>query len=185
MIQKHKPSALPSPSSLLWARGSQNFTSSSAVVEHPLLAMLEGCEGPAGGISIPLDYTLPDADAFGKAAKQKRFLLAPRAAKLRQTPSPLSCCQALPGWDLLSEQPAQCWLPREVSPLTHCWQGINNKRQDSTMQRGNRRVPCGGSSASPWPPGPRVQPLGALLPLPVWWEMPDPSEASPQPHWHV
>lgn len=65
--------------------------------------------------------------------------------------------------------------------MTHCWQGINNERQDSAMQRGRRKVPCGGSlalckdvRASPRPPGPRVQPLCALLLLPVWWERPDP-----------
>lgn len=65
--------------------------------------------------------------------------------------------------------------------MTHCWQGINNERQDSAMQRGRRKVPCGGSlalckdvRASPRPPGPHVQPLCALLLLPVWWERPDP-----------
>lgn len=65
--------------------------------------------------------------------------------------------------------------------MTHCWQGINNERQDSAMQRGKRKVPCGGSlalykdvRASPRPPGPRVQPLWALLLPPVRWERPDP-----------
>lgn len=54
------------------------------------------------------------------------------------------------------------------------------------MQQGKRKVPCGGSSAlckgaraSPWPPGPRVRPLWALLLLPVWWEMPDPLRNGP------
>jgi len=49
------------------------------------------------------------------------------------------------------------------------------------VQRGKRKVPCGGSSAlckgaraSPWPPGPRVRPLWAPLPLLGWWETPDP-----------
>lgn len=49
------------------------------------------------------------------------------------------------------------------------------------MQRGRRKVPCGGSlalckdvRASPRPPGPRVQPLCTLLLLPVRWERPDP-----------
>lgn len=142
----------------------------------------QGSVGPAAGISIHLDFTLPDADAFGKAAnKAERFLLALQAAKVRQAPSSFSCCQAWPGLRLHSESPARWRLPGEVSPLTHCWQGINNKRQDSTMQWGKRKVPCGGSSAlckgaraSPWPPGLRVQPLWALLLLPVWWEMPDP-----------
>lgn len=65
--------------------------------------------------------------------------------------------------------------------MTHCWQGINNKRQDSAMQCGKKKVPCGGSSAlcegaraSPRPPGPHAQPLWAPLLLPVWWETPDP-----------
>lgn len=55
------------------------------------------------------------------------------------------------------------------------------------MQRGKRKVPCGGSSAlckgtraSPWPPGLHVQPLWALLLLPVWWEMPDPLRNQPK-----
>lgn len=161
--------------------------SGRAVAEHPLLHRLcqphlQGSVGPAGGISIHLDFTLPNADAFGKAAnKAERFLLASQAAKLRQALSSFSGCQAWPGLGLLSESPAPWWLHGEVSPLTHCWQGINSKRQDSTMQWGKRKVPCGGSSAlckgaraSPWPPGLHVQPLWALLLLPVWWEMPDP-----------
>lgn len=55
------------------------------------------------------------------------------------------------------------------------------------MQWGKRKVPCGGSSAlckgtraSPWPPGLHVQPLWALLLLPVWWEMPDPLRNQPK-----
>jgi len=93
----------PSPSSSLWGRGRQTSASSSAVVEHPLLRRLcqprlKAFAGPTGGISIHLDYTLPDADAFGKAAnKAERFLLAPQAAKLRQALSSGSCCQALLG----------------------------------------------------------------------------------------
>lgn len=75
--------------------------SSRAVVEYLLLRRLcqprlEGFVGPTGGISIHLDYTLPDA--FGNATnKAERFLLASQAAKLRQALSSFSCCQALPG----------------------------------------------------------------------------------------
>lgn len=167
--------------------------SGRAVAEHPLFRRLcqphlEGFVGPTAGISIHLDFTLADADAFGKAAnKAERFLLALQAAKLRQALSSFSCCQAWPGLGLLSESPARWRLPGEVSPVTHCWQGINNKRQDSTMQRGKRKVPCGGSSAlckgtraSPWPPGLHVQPLWALFLLPVWWEMLDPLRNRPK-----
>lgn len=99
----HSPSALPSPSSPLWGRGRETSTSGRAVVEHPLLRRLcqpclEGFVGATGGILIHLDYTLPDADAFGKATnKAERFLLAPQAAKLRQALSSFSCCQALLG----------------------------------------------------------------------------------------
>lgn len=77
--------------------------SGRAVAEHPLLhrlsqLRLKGFVRPTGGISIHLDYTLPDADAFGKATnKAERFLLALQAAKLRQALSSFSCCQALPG----------------------------------------------------------------------------------------
>lgn len=108
-----------------------------AMAEHPLLCRLcqphlEGSVGHTGGISIHLDSTLPDADEFGKAAnKAERFLLALQAAKLQQALSSFSCCQAWPGLRLHSESPAPWRLPGEVSPVTLCWQGINNKMQDS------------------------------------------------------
>lgn len=90
----------------------------------------------------PLGFQAADADAFGKAAnKAERFLLALQAAKLQQALSSFSCCQAWPGLRLHSESPAPWRLPGEVSPVTLCWQGINNKTQDSDNAVGKEKGP--------------------------------------------